>query len=59
MYILCSWWICSFFVSMRVHDFRCARTGANITQKLLFLKSHSMREASRIKLQFLQYHLYI
>ena len=47
------WWDFSFFLSMRVHDLHCVRPRANIAENLLFLKRHSMREASRMKLQFL------
>ena len=52
------WWNCSFFASMRVHDLHRARPRANIaryfTEILLFLTRHSMRDASRMKLQFVQ-----
>ena len=57
--MLCSWCICPFFVSMRAHDLHCARPRANVTQNLFFLMRHSMRQASRMKLQFLGEHLYI
>ena len=54
MYMLCSGWNCSFFVSMRLHDLHCRRHRANFAQNLLFSARHSMREASRMKLQFLR-----
>ena len=52
--MLCSWWNCSFFVSMRVHDLHCPRARANIAERFLFLTRDSVRDASRMKLQFVQ-----
>ena len=57
--MLCSWSICPSFVSMRAHDLHCARPRANVTEMLLFLMCHFMREASRMKLQCLPELLYI
>ena len=58
MHMLCSWWICPFSVSMSAYDIHCAGHRAMITKKLMFLMRHSMREASRLKLQFASEHLY-
>ena len=58
MYMLCSWWICPFLVSMSACDLYCARPRAMITATLMFLMRRSMREASRLKLQFVPEHLY-
>ena len=52
--MLSSPWICSFSASMRAHDLCCARPCADITEKILFLTRHSMREVSGMKPQFLQ-----
>ena len=52
-------WICSFSVSKRVHDEHGARPHAHIADNSMSLKRHSMPEASRMKLQFVQYQLYI
>ena len=57
-YILCSWWICPFFVSMSAYEIHCARPRAMITKTLMFFMRRSMREASRLKLQFVPAHLY-
>ena len=57
--MLCSGWICPFLVFLRAHDLHCARPRANVTENLLFLMRHSMREASGMKQQFLPEHLYI
>ena len=55
----CSWWICPFSISMSAYDIHCARPRAKITKNLMFLMRHSMREASRLKLQFVPEQLYI
>ena len=57
--MLCSWCICPFSVSMSAYGIHCARPRAKITKNLMFLMRHSMREASRLKLQFVPEHLYI
>ena len=57
--MLCSWWICQFSVSMRAYDLHGARPRANITDNLMFPMCHSMRKASRMKLQLVPEHLYI
>ena len=57
--MLCSWWICLFSVSTSACDIHCAGPCANISKSLMFLVRHSMREASRLKLQFVPEHLYI
>ena len=44
---------------MRAYDLHCARPRANITENSMFLMRHSMREASRMKLQFVPQRLYI
>ena len=59
MHMLCSWWICPFSVSMSAYDIHCARPRAMITKNLMFLMRHSMRESSRLKLQFAFEHLYL
>ena len=56
--MLCSWWICPFSFSMSGYDLHCTRPRANITKISMFLVCHSMREASRLKLQFVLEHLY-
>ena len=56
--MLCSWRICPSTVSRRGHDLHCARPRANSTKNFMFLIRHSMRQASRMKLQFLPEHLY-
>ena len=58
MHMLCSWWICPFLVSMSAYEIHCARPRAMITETLMFLMRRSMREASRLKLQFVLEHLY-
>ena len=44
---------------MSAYDIHCARPRAKITKNLMFLMCHPMREASRLKLQFVPEHLYI
>ena len=57
MHMLCSWWICSIFgFYERLSD--PLRTRAMITETLMFLMRRCMREASRMKLQFVPEHLY-
>ena len=58
MHMLCSWWICPFLVSLSAYEIHCARPRAMITETLMFLMRRSMREASRLKLQFVPEHLY-
>ena len=58
MQMVCSWWICPFLVSMSAYEIRCARPLAMITETLIFPMRCSMREASRLKLQFVPEHLY-
>ena len=58
MHMLCSWWICPFSVSMSAYDIHCARPRAMMTKNLMFLMRHSMREASRLKLECASEHLY-
>ena len=57
--MLCSSWIYPFSVSRRVHDPYCGKPHANITENEFFLMRHSMREPSRMKLQFLPELLFI
>ena len=57
-YILCSWWICPILVFMNACDLHCARPHAMITKTLMFFMRRFMREASRLKLQFVPEHLY-
>ena len=57
-YMLCSWWICPILVSMSAYEMHCARPRAMITETLMFFMRRSMREASRLKLQFVPEHLY-
>ena len=57
MHMLCSWWICSIFGFYERYDIHCARPHAMITKNLMFLMRRSMREASRLKLQFVSEHL--
>ena len=45
-----------FFVSMSAYDIHCARPRAKITENLMFPMCHSMREVSRLKLQFVPEH---
>ena len=58
MHMLCSWWICPFLVSMSAYEIHCARPRAMITETLMFLMRRSMREALRLKQQFVPEHLY-
>ena len=58
MHMLCSWWICSIFFSMSAYVLHCSRPREIITTNLMFLMCCSMREASRLKLQFVSEHLY-
>ena len=58
MHMLCSLWICSILASMSAYDIHCTRPCAMITKNLMFLMRRSMREASRLKLQFVSEHLY-
>ena len=58
MHMLCSWWICSIFVSMSASGIHCARPRAKITKNLMFLMRHYRRETSRLKPQFVSEHLY-
>ena len=57
-HMLCSWWICPFLVSISAYEIHCARPRATITETLMFLMRRSMREAWRLKLQFVPEHLY-
>ena len=57
--MLCSWWICPFPVSMSAYDLHCARPRAHITEDLMFLMRHSMREAWRMKIRLVPEQLYI
>ena len=47
-----------FSVSMSAYEIKGARPRAMITETLVFLMRRSMREASRLKLQFVPEHLY-
>ena len=58
MHILCSWWICPFLVSMSAYEIHCARPCAMTTETLMFLMRRSIREASRLRLQFVPENLY-
>ena len=58
MYMLCSWWICPILVSMSAYEIHCARPRAMITETLMFFMRHSLRQALRLKLQFVPEHLY-
>ena len=58
MHMLCSWWICSIFVSMSAYEIHCARPRAMISETLMIIMRRSMREALRLKLQFVLEHLY-
>ena len=57
-YMLCSWWICPILVSLSAYEMHCARPRAMITETLMFFKCRSMREALRLKLQFVPEHSY-
>ena len=57
-YMLCSWWICLILFSMSAYEIHCGRPRAMITETLMFFMRRSMREASRLKLQFVPEHLY-
>ena len=59
MHILFSWWICPFLISMSAYEIHCARPRAMTTETLMILMRRSMREASRLKLQFVPEHLYL
>ena len=56
--MLCSWWICPILVSMSASDLHCAMPRAMISETLMFFMRSSVREASRLKLQFVPEHLY-